>query len=448
MRNSTDKLVNFLYVISQQSLSEEKKYLCRLRLLDYLGVTYAGAKTLEKAAGRHDSHSTSMAGPATVLGSTWKTSPETAALLNGIYAHTTELDDGDRYGMVHPGAPVISAVLGVVQEQALGMDALLKGIYVGYEATTLLARKLQPAMKDRGYHATGTCGTIGAAMGVAAACGFSREQMKSAFCAAVTSASGILKVIRGTSELKPYNVGQAAMNGVATARVAALNLSAPSDVLEGEQGFFCMMTGNPQLSLTVVEALNAVEHVYSKPYAACRHCHGPIEAALKLRAEGSFSVRDIESVLIRTYRHAVYLHDHVEIEGSASGKMSVPYSVAVALMTGRAGMQEFSEAHVTDLEILALTGRISMKSEEELTAQAPDKRAAIVEIMTQQGNRYSTRVDLPKGEPENPMSEQELVDKFCSLAVFSGKTPEQAEQEALQMLHAANPEILLTGQSQ
>lgn len=447
MINSTDQLIHHLYQLNQKPLSKQQAKTCRFRLLDYLAVTYAGSSMLanELESSRH--FLDAQLGSSTVLGTSWTSTAETAALLNGMSAHVAELDDGERYGMVHPGAPVISAVLAAVQARKLDMEALLKGIYVGYEATVLLARQLQPALKDRGYHATGVCGTLGAAIGVAAACDFSQEQMKSAFCAAVTSASGILKVIRGASQLKSYNAGQAAMKGVAAARIAAMNLPGPSDVLEGEQGFFNMMTGNAALKITDIQVLNAVERVYIKPYAACRHCHGPIEAALQLRAEGGFSAKDIESVLIRTHRYAVYLHDHVDIEGSASGKMSVPYSVAVALMTGRAGMQEFSEACVTNPDILSLTRRISMKAEEELTALVPGKRVAIVEIRTLQGKLFTARVDLPKGEPENPVTEQELIDKFCSLSMFAGKTQEQAEQEVHQILQQEQPAVIFTGQA-
>lgn len=447
MKTHTDQLAKLLYSISQLTLTEQQQRACRLRLVDYLAVTYAGSSMLasELESSRHFLGAES--GSSKILGTGWASTPETAALLNGMSAHAAELDDGDRYGMVHPGAPVISAVLAVVQARKLDMAALLKGIYVGYEATVLLARQLQPAMKDKGYHATGTCGTIGAAVGVAAACDFTLAQMKSALCAAVTSASGILQVIRGASELKPYNAGQAAMNGVAAARIAAMNLSGPADVFEGEQGFFNMMTGNTALNMRDIQALNAVERVYIKPYAACRHCHGPIEAALQLRAQHDFSMENIESVLIRTHRYAVYLHDHIDIEGSASGKMSVPYSVAVALMTGRAGMQEFSEASITNTDILALTRRVEMKAEEELTALVPGKRVAIVEIRTHQGEIYSARVDLPKGEPENPVTEQELIDKFYSLSMFAGKTREQAEQEVHQLLEQEKPTVIFTGQA-
>src|SRR5690606_28432317 len=121
-----------------------------------------------------------------------KVSPYVAALVNGMHAHVAELDDGERFGMFHPGAPILSALLSVANEKNISGTAFLRGIVIGYEAAIRVASALQPGLKDQGYHATGVCGTIGAAIGIGAALGFSKQQLKGAFSAAATSASGIL----------------------------------------------------------------------------------------------------------------------------------------------------------------------------------------------------------------------------------------------------------------
>jgi 2-methylcitrate dehydratase PrpD len=214
--------------------------------------------------------------------------------------------------------------------------------------------------------------------------------------------------------------------------------------MEGDQGFYCMMTGSSLIpELSELKPVNAVGRVYIKPYAACRHCHAPIDATLKIRSISAVKSEEIDSIQVRTHRYAVYLHDHVEIEGSASAKMSVPYSVAVSLITGRAGMHEFSDAYVSNTEVMRLARKVIMIADDELTALVPAKRAAIVEIKTLQGTVYSERVDLPKGEPENPVTEEELIKKFYDLAVFSGKTLDIVKEEA-RILVDTDIRILLT----
>ncbi|MCG6656346.1 hypothetical protein HOP52_00950 [Halomonas campisalis] len=248
MATLTDRIVDELYATSIQPLQAQDITFCRGRLIDYLGVTFAGARLLECELRALLAHHTGH-GTAPLIGLAATSDPRTAALCNGMSAHAAELDDGERHGMVHPGAPVISAILAAACSPPPGrsfcsMD-LWRAILTGYESTLRMARWLQPQLKERGYHASGVCGTIGAAMGVATLLGLSREQMKVAFSAAVTGAAGSLKVIRGASQLKPYNTGQAALAGYNAATIAQTGLNGPEDVLEGELGFVQMITGIP-----------------------------------------------------------------------------------------------------------------------------------------------------------------------------------------------------------
>lgn len=448
MKTTTDQLAEHFHSLSQQSLNSVQQTACRARLLDYIGCTLAGAGLLQTQHQRYLDVSKETSGSAVVFGMPDRSSAETAALLNGMSAHVAELDDGDRFGMVHPGAPVISAVLATVQTRNLSFEDLTRGIYVGYEACLLLARMLQPHLKDLGYHATGTCGTLGAAMGVASACSFEVSQFKTALSAATTSTSGILKVIRGASQLKPFNAGQAALKGVVAAKIAETGLLGPTDVMEDSQGFFSLMTQHRDLSLDQnLQVLDAVQLVYTKPYAACRHCHGPIEAALQLRQQALFSIQEIAAIRVTTHRYAVYLHDHIDIENSHSAKMSVPYSVAIALVSGTAGLKAFETPWLSHDEVIRLTRCTSMHADETLTSLVPHKRVAVVEIESFNGEVYTAQVDLPKGEPENPIHPAELLEKFLSLATFAGHTQENAAAIAQSILEDVKPNLLFTGQS-
>jgi 2-methylcitrate dehydratase PrpD len=350
--------------------------------------------------------------------------------MNGLSSHVAELDDGVRFGTIHPGSPVFSALLPLAEKEKLKGADLLTGIVTGYEAAVRIACAIQPSHKERGYHATGTCGTIGAAMGAAAMLGFSKSQMKETLSLAALSACGSLKVLEDGSELKPFNVGRAAVAGLQAAWMARAGFRGPDDALSGDAGFFSMMTGqvdSSHLERKKGEVLG-IEKVYVKPYAACRFCHPAVEAALKIRCDHSVCPEDIKTVNVITHRWAVKNHDHTQIHGVSSAKMSIPYCVAVALVSGKAGMEEFTDERIRQAVIVSLTQKVRVCADEEMTALVPLKWAAIVKIETYNGICYSEKVDLPKGEPEVPLTDHEIEEKFDSLAAYGNKTGEERRE--------------------
>lgn len=350
-----------------------------------------------------------------------------SSLSMGMASHILELDDGHRRGAVHVGATLFSALMAVVDKEKLNSQDFLRGAIVGYEATIRLACAVQPECKLKGYHATGTCGTVGAAMGIAAALHFDHEQMNTTLAAAVTSAAGVLEMQEDDSDLKPYNVGRAAMDAVAAAYIGRTGLKGPKDALGGKRGFLKVMTDDPHTEYLTDFNCDTlcIEQIYQKVYAACRHAHPAIEASLALR--DSVKMEDIESVEVRAYKLAVAGHDHTEIESISSAKMSIPFSVAVALVTGEAGLNAFTDETICNPAILSLTKKVQVVVDEELTAQSPAKRASKVTIHTKSGS-FSNQVDYPKGEPENPLSQQELEDKFRGLAMYGGLTKEECDE--------------------
>ena len=396
--------------------------------LDYLGVALAGS-VIMSVKERELLQSQASPKGCHILGTSIMVSTTTAALLNGINAHVIELDDGHRIGMLHLGAPVISAMLAVAEKEQLSEDDFLKGIVVGYEVAIRLACAVQPGCKLKGYHATGTCGTVGAAMGIAAALHFDDEQTKSAFSAACTSAAGLLEMIEGDTEMKPYNAGRAAMDGVTAAYIGKARFKAPKDALGGKRGFLKVMTDEPKMEyLTDFSGDKLmIEGIYMKPYAACRHCHPSIEAALEIRRQPGFDIHKVEAIHVDTYKLAVAGHDHTEINGVNSAKMSIPYSLAVALCTGRAGLDEFTERYISDAAIRDIAQKVTVADVDDLTVLCPQKRVARVTVKTRAGN-YVQQVDYPKGEPENPLSRQELEDKFRGLAMYGGLSAEECDE--------------------
>ncbi len=426
--NLTEQFTDGLYKLSQQKFSTEVINEAKKCLLDYLGVTLAGAGIL-KTKSSNAINMMGDTGDVSVIGLEIKSTLQNAILFNGIHSHVIELDDGHRVAMMHPGAPVISALLPLIQRKNISGDDFLRAIILGYEASIRLASALQPTLKEKGFHGTGVAGTVGAAVAVATALKFTKQQMKDAVAAASTSASGILKVIKDISELKPYNVGNAAQSGYVAAMLAFSGFKGPYDTFGGKLGFLSMMSENVKekfLEFKESDILSILK-IYRKPYAACRHCHSPIEAALILKENHNIDIRNIKSVNVKTYYLGVAGHEHTEIVGVNSAKMSTPYSIAVSLAKAKAGLSEFTEEIINNKDILSLTQKVNVVSDDELTALVPEKRAAIVSIETNEGFVFTQRVDYPKGEPENPVSEEELEDKFISLAQYAGKSDEESQ---------------------
>jgi 2-methylcitrate dehydratase PrpD len=428
MHNMTDEFLTAIRKVAEKRQSNEINTTARNSLFDYLGVTVAGANLLK---GKEQTliRSQSISDGCHIIGEQGQVPANIAALINGINAHVIELDDGHRIGMLHLGAPVISAMLAAAENEQLSTNDFLLGIVIGYEVAIRLACAVQPGSKLRGYHATGTCGTVGAALGIATALHFDFEQMKSAFSAATTSAAGLLEMIEGDTELKPYNAGRAAMDGLTAAYIGMARFKSPEDALGGKRGFLKVMTEDPKMEyLTDFSGDKLmIETIYMKPYAACRHCHPSIEAALDIRNQAGFNISEVQNIHVDTYKLAVAGHDHTDIKGVNSAKMSIPYSLAVALCTGKAGLDEFTDKFISDKNIQTITDRVTVSDVEELTVLCPQKRVAEVTITTKNGV-FSKRVDYPKGEPENPLSQQELEDKFRGLAMYGGLTEKECDE--------------------
>lgn len=424
----TNQFIQHIRSIIPERISPKIYYQAQKCLIDYLAVTISGAcsfssKTLNyiQTIGHGNEN-------ATIIGLNCKADMQTAALINGMNAHVIELDDGHRQGALHVGSTVFSALLAIAEKEMLSSEDFLYGAIIGYEVTIRLACSIQPGNKLRGYHATGTCGTIGATIGIAVALGFDEEQMKSALSAAVTCAAGVLEMQEDNADYKPLNVGRAAMDAVVAAYLGKARFVPPFDAIGGKRGFLKVMTDESKTEyLTDFDPSSplAITQIYMKTYAACRHTHPAIEAALTLRKKYDVNPTDIVSIEVEAYKLAVAGHNHTDILGISSAKMSLPFSVALALSKGGAGMEAYNETNVTDKAILSLTKKVTVTENEELSALVPQKRASILHLTLVNGTKLTYRVDYPKGEPENPLTDEEIEEKFVSLATTSGFTKER-----------------------
>ena len=394
----------------------------RRSLLDYLAVTCAGARFQSEKLKKYCDFAQPERGEFKAVGMDMGLALKEAVFLNGLNGHALDFDDGTNSGIIHLGSPIFSLLIPLSQRYDISVDDMLKAAVIGYEASYTMAISIQPGHKAMGYHATGTCGTLGATLAAAYMLGFSEEERFQAFASACVAASGMLKVLDDGSELKPYNVAKTALLSLTALQLAKAGFSGHSDPLGG-RGFLKMMTGRDDIELKPVLSggTYAVMKSYTKPYASCRYTHPSVEAAIHLRDK--VKPGDVKEIDIKTYDLAVSGHDHTDIPGSYSAKMSIPYATAAGLLYGKAGLQEFSESAVKGGEILALTKKIKVTADDELSAIFPAVQAAVVTIKTDSGE-YTDRVDFPKGEPENPLTDEEFRSRYDGLMAYAGVDPE------------------------
>lgn len=422
----TDYLIAGIRQICEKPTSEEELHQLKRCMLDWVGVSFAGAALLQEKM--QPIIKNAPDGSCSSFLAKRKLDLHSASFLNGYAAHVLELDDGHRFGMLHLEAPLFSALWAVAQQERVDFEHFVKGILVGYQTTVQLARRIQPEHKKRGYHGTGTCGTIGVACAVAAALDFTDKQFESAIGAAVTRAAGLLSVLDSPSELKPYNVAGAIESGVMSAYMARCGFMSQADPIDGKRGFFkTYANGNYVESLASFDDCSEILNIYFKPYASCRHCHAPVECAIVLKDKYGIAVKDIKEVVVETYRLAIDGHNHTEISGASSAKMSIPYCVAASLVKAECGMDVFAEHVVSDTDIISLTKKVRVEEDHVMTSLTPGKRGARVTVNMLNGQSCTVEVDNPLGEPEHPMSDVELERKYYDLMRYAKVEVEQSK---------------------
>lgn len=417
MENLTVGFIDDLYSFMSDGISEVEEEQARRCLIDYLAVTYSGCAT---NASKIQPYLQDHPGNYTVYGLDCTVDLHAAVLVNAFHSHLLELDDGNRVAMTHLGAPIFSTLLAVAEKENLSLKDIFYGAVAGYEAAVRIGSAIQPSHKRKGFHVTGTCSTIGCAVGTAVMLGYDKAELSNVLSAAATSGAGLLEVITGKSGQKPYNIAHAAQAGM-DAALFGKYFAGPDDILGGPRGFLrCFSDAFREEALFGKRDNPAILRIYRKPYAACRHCHAPIEAALFLREEAGLEISEIDQIFVDTYDLAVYGHDHCQIEGVNSAKMSIPYGIAAALVYGSAGMEMFTLEKTVDSALQTVMDKVHVTAREELSALVPDKRVAIVKLVLKNGEAITKRVDYPKGEPENPMDLHDLQDKLRSLLVYTG----------------------------
>ena len=340
----------------------------------------------------------------------------TRALIMGSAAHTEELDDIFRDGIYHPGAPTISAVLALAPSLKLsGMD-FLRAVVVGYEISTRIGAAMGRA-HYRYWHNTGTIGVFGACAAVSEALKLDVGQFSHALATVTTFAAALQQAFRMDSMSKPLHAGRAAEAGVTAALAAREGVTGSLDVIEGEAGFGRAMSDGPDWdkALATLGEDWHITRMTFKNHACCGHTFAAIDGALALKERMKIAADDIARVRVGTYRAGVEVAHYEKPRTPAEGRFSLKYVVATALTHGSVRLSAFQQERLADPKTTDLMQKISTGIDAELDAAFPRQRAARVAIETRNGNREELLQPTRKGDPDLPLSDRELEEKYTEL---------------------------------
>jgi 2-methylcitrate dehydratase PrpD len=410
----TEDLARKVVEIKHSELPENVIFKAKLCFLDFLAVAIRGSKSPSAEVVKEIFNSQ---GEATVLGSDRLNSMD-AAFCNGIFAHSLDLDDGHRYAQLHPGCTVIPAALAVAEVREKTGTELIEAIVAGYQVSIALGKLSNPIHRNNGFHSTGTCGTLGAAAAACKLMNLPKEKIINALGLAGTQASGLLESDHSGSMAKHLHAGKAAQAGVLSAFLAEKDFTGAKSIIDGKQGFYRAMVLNTDISnietrwKTVDMDSYHILDVYFKQYPLCRHLHSSIDAILiikeKMKIEG-IKLDDIDTIKVRTYKIAAE-HDNYHPETIEDVRQSLPFAIAISLINGAPNIGNMDINDLTS----TLASKIIIETDKKLEGSYPDKRPSEITVETE-NQIYTQLVNLPHGEPENPLDMHDLMDKFQGL---------------------------------
>ncbi len=336
-----------------------------------------------------------------------------AAFMNSVYGHGAELDDGNKKAAGHAGVHLIPAVFALADKLGSSNDDVLLALATGYEAYIRISSAAQPGLVKHGFHSTGMAGTLACAAACARLYHLDAQGIEDAIALSTTMTGGLLSYGDSRPAIKPLNPGKAAENGVFAAMLANGGMQGPTESLEGQNGWFHAVTDNVD-----EECLKGSDHLllhdcYFKLYPSCRHTHCGIDAAVALHRR--VKPADIEAVNVFIYPNAIKLAGLKYPQNQDETKFSIQYTLACALLNGTYGIMDMNPPKMTE-EVVGLIDRIHLIPDETMENRAKGIRGTRVEVVTTDGRKLEETILVPKGDPENPLTRNDIIAKLKTCA--------------------------------
>jgi 2-methylcitrate dehydratase PrpD len=437
----TRYVAEFIVNTRYEDIPGEVVALGKKTMLDGFGLALAGSASVLAPVVRQYLGTLGLATKsATVVGTSMKVPARFAAFANGMSIHADDYDDTG--SALHVAAPVLPPAFALCEERRRGGKDLMLAFHVGVEAASKIGDAILPRHDREGFHTTGTIGSFGSAAACAKLRGLNVEQTTYALGIAASQAAGIRRNFG--SMTKAFHAGHAAESGSVAADLAALGFTAAGDVLETPLGFFQAAGGGFQPA-AIVNRLGR-PWMFASPgdlikRFPCGTIQQPVmDATLRLIGQRAVKAADVERVEVGGNQSNVNtLFRHRPATG-LEAKFSMEFAVAILLVDGKAGLGQFTDASVKRTEVQDMVARVNFSADPEFDKlgreggfQAVLEEPMIIRIHLKDGRLLSTRTEPAKGSPRNPMTYDEVADKFRNNAEFA-KWPARKTESIVELV--------------
>ncbi len=435
----TDYVAGFVVGTQQRDIPKDVAYLGKRSVLDGIGLALAGAKSeCGQIAQRYLANlGIATADGSTVIGSGLRLPARFAAFANGLAIHADDYDDTqlaiakDRvYGLLtHPTAPALPPSLAIAERDRRSGAELMLAYQVGVEVECKVAEAIMPRHYQHGFHSTATCGSIGAAAAASKLLGLDREATRRALSIGATQAGGLRENF-GTMT-KPFHAGRACENGVVAAEIAALGFTASPNGLEADRGFFRAAGGG--FASDMIEGKLGDPWTFHfpgvsiKPHPSGSLTHPGMAVMMELILENDIKPQQVKRVDVGTNHNMPNALIHHKPKNELQAKFSMEFCMAILLLERKGGLEQFTDEVVNRPDVQAMIAKVNFGVHPEAEAAGFDKMTTIIRIELNDGKVIKGQADFGKGSPANPMSDDELSEKFRQCAAWGGLDAQKAK---------------------
>jgi 2-methylcitrate dehydratase PrpD len=428
--NETKALAQFVADIKYEDLSPQVIEKTKGLVLDQLGCEFAFA-TLpwNKAVYQYIKDKSGSGGISTIVYYGLKTTMEDAAFANAVFGHGFEMDDTEMHALTHPGSVVIPSALAAGEAKKASGKDFITAIVAGYDAMVRIAMASRTSI-ERGFHGTAVNGPFGSVAAASRILGINADTIVNALGIVASDAGGIAEYSISGGMVKRLHAGFAAQAGVRATLLAQNGLTGPATALEGKKGF-CQAFANQCYLEEITAGLGKEFRIMwtgNKPYCCCAAQHTVIDATAAIIKEHLVKPEEIEKITVEQMpREVRTVGNIIEPQDITSAQFSGRFGVALRLIKGGNGFRDYTMENIKDPAILGLVHKIDYTGNEALEGKLVAAAPAIVTIKLKNGEVYKKRVDYAKGTTNNPLTIDELKEKFRGLTgpALSGERAEK-----------------------